>query len=200
MIITDNFGKVVDIQNLEAEEQRLANEYILENDVVLELGARFGSVSCIINSKLHNKQNQVVVEPDDRVWDALEMNKLRNGCDFNIVKGFISRKKLNLTNLDCYYGGYGSTFIDDEQTTIPSYSLEQICETYNLNFNVLVADCEGYLETFLDENPSLYDTLRMIIFEADYPTKCDYEKIRATLAKKGFNKILEGHQNVWIKS
>ena len=199
MNILDLYGNRVDIEHMEKPEQDLANQYILENDVVLELGARYGSVSCVINSKLNNKNNQVVVEPDDRVWDALEKNKVNNNCKFNIVKGFISNKKLDLTNLDNWYGGYGATFIESNDTKIPSYSLEGITNKYRLNFNVLVADCEGFLEVFFDENPFFYDNLRMIIFEADYPDKCNYDKIRSKLIEKKFNKILEGFQNVWIK-
>lgn len=199
MNILDLYGNRVDIEHMEKPEQDLANQYILENDVVLELGARYGSVSCVINSKLNNKNNQVVVEPDDRVWDALEKNKVNNNCEFNIVKGFISNKKLDLTNLDNWYGGYGATFIESNDTKIPSYSLEGITNKYRLNFNVLVADCEGFLEVFFDENPFFYDNLRMIIFEADYPDKCNYDKIRSKLIEKKFNKILEGFQNVWIK-
>ena len=200
MTFINEKGEPVNIHSLEVAEQRLANKYIQENDVVLELGARYGSVSCIINSKLNNKNNQVVVEPDDRVWDALEKNKINNNCNFNIVKGFISNKKLDLTNLDCYYGGYGATFIESNDTKIPSYSLDEIKNKYNLNFNVLVADCEGFLEVFFDENPNFYDNLRLIIFEADYTEKCNYNKIKNKLIEKKFNKILEGHQNVWIQS
>jgi FkbM family methyltransferase len=167
----------VNINRIEKREQDLADMYILENDVVLELGARYGSVSCVINSKLNNKNNQVVVEPDDRVWDALEKNRNNNNCEFNIVNGFISNKKLDLTNLDCCLGGYGATFIENNDTKIPSYSLDEIKNKYNLKFNVLVADCEGFLEVFFDENPNFYDDLRLIIFEADYPNKCNYNKL-----------------------
>jgi len=200
MNIVDLYGNLVNIERVEKREQDLANKYILEDDIVLELGARYGSVSCIINSKLNNKNNQVVVEPDQRVWDALDKNKNSNNCEFNIVKGFISNKKLDLTNLDCCLGGYGSTFIENDNTLIPSYSLNEIKEKYNLNFNVLVADCEGFLEVFFDENPDFYNDLRLLIFEADYPEKCNYDKIKNKLIEKKFNKILEGHQNVWIKS
>jgi FkbM family methyltransferase len=199
MIIRDINGNIIDTENIEKQEQDLANQYILENDIVLELGARYGSVSCIINSKLKNKKNQVVVEPDERVWDALEQNKIRNNCDFIIVKGFISNKKLDLTNLDCCSGGYGATFIENDNTKIISYSLNDIQNKYNIKFNVLVADCEGYLEVFFDENPEFYNNLRLIIFEADYEEKCNYNKIKNTLFEKGFIKILEGHQNVWIR-
>ena len=199
MNIVDMHGNKVDTEHMEKHEQELANQYVLGNDVVLELGARYGSVSCTINSKLNDKNNQVVVEPDDRVWNALEQNRNSNNCEFNIVKGFISNKKLDLTNLDNWYGGYGATFIESNDTKIPSYSLDEITNKYNLKFNVLVGDCEGFLEVFFDENPNFYDNLRLIIFEADYPEKCNYDKIKNKLIEKNFKKILEGHQNVWMK-
>ena len=199
MEIRDSSGNLINIDKIEKREQDLARKYVLEDDVVLELGARFGSVSCVANQNLNNKKNQVVVEPDERVWDALEKNKERNNCDFHIVKGFISKKKYDLTNLtNCY--GYGSTAIENKNSNISSYSLEEISAKYNLNFNVLIADCEGFLEIFFDENPDLYDKLRACIFEADYVNKCNYDKIKTTLLEKGFKKILEGHQNVFIKN
>lgn len=196
MIILNENGLEVDTKNIEAYEQYLANTYILKNDVVLELGARYGSVSCVINSKLDNKYNQVVVEPDMRVWDVLETNKKINNCKFNIVKGFISNKKLGLTNLDA---NYGTTSIETDDTNIPSYTLSDIEEKYNLKFNVLVADCEGFLEIFFDENPEFYDKLDIIIFEADYPDKCNYDKIKMNLKNRKFINILNGFQNVWVK-
>jgi hypothetical protein len=97
--------------------------------------------------------------------------------------------------------GYATTSFENKDTTIPSYSLKEIQDTYDLSFNVLVADCEGFLESFLDENPDFPDTLRLIIFEADYPEKCNYTKIRSILEyDKEFTELLFGHQNVWIKS
>jgi FkbM family methyltransferase len=196
MIILNEAGLIVDTKNIEAYDQYLANKYILKNDVVLELGARYGSVSCVINSKLDNKYNQVVVEPDMRIWDVLEKNKKMNNCGFNIVKGFISNKKLGLTNLDA---NYETTSVETDNTDIPSYTLSEIEEKYNLNFNALVADCEGFLEIFFDENPELYDKLDIIIFEADYPDKCNYDKIKMNLKNRKFINILKGLQNVWVK-
>ena len=192
---------LVNIKFLEVTEQKLANQYIQENDIVLELGARYGSVSCIINSKLTNKKNQVVVEPDDRVWDALENNKIINNCEFNIVKGFISGNKLGLINLDKCFNGYGSTSIPDISSSIPNYSLSEIKTLYNISeFNVLIADCEGFLEIFLDENPTILKSLRLIIFEEDYPEKCNYDRIKSNLIKDGFVEIEKrGQQNVWEK-
>jgi len=195
MDIRDECGQRIDINSVEKAEQDLANKYIDKNDVVFELGARYGSVSCTINLKLKCKTNQLVVEPDQKVWEALERNKVANGCEFHIIKGFISNKKLNLTG-----EGYSSSFVEDDNTNIPSYSLDDIKRQYNLKFNVLIADCEGFLETFFDENPTFYDNLRLIIFEEDCPSKCNYSKIRGALKMKGFKEIYNYHQNVWLKT
>lgn len=200
MKIVNERDEEVDISTIEKIEQDLAKMYVLENDVVLELGARYGSVSCTINSKLANKKNQVVIEPDERVWAALEKNRKVNNCEFYIVKGFVSNKKLELTNIDYWYGGYGATSVENPTSKIPSYSMKLIDDTFGYKFNVLVADCEGFLETFFDENPTFYDGLRLIIFESDYPSKCNYKKIKDTLLAKGFTKLVEGdppYQNVY---
>jgi FkbM family methyltransferase len=196
MDIQDEQGRPVNIKIMEAEEQGLAEKYIEENDVVLELGGRYGSVSCIINTKIKCKTNQVSVEPDERVWSALERNKKVNNCEFHIIKGFISKKKLQLSELNnCF--GYGTTSEPNETSTIPSYTLEEIEAKFGLKFNVLVADCEGFLEQFFEENPKVYDEIRMCIFEADYPKKCNYDAIRKILKSKGFKCLQEGFQNVW---
>ncbi len=198
MNICNENGDPVNINFFEKDEQNLVNKYIKETDIVLELGARYGSVSCIINKRINYSENQVVVEPDTRVWEALERNKIANNCNFHIVKGFISRKKYSLTNTDnCH--GYGTTAINDDMSSIPSFTLEDIQQMYGLKFNTLVADCEGFLETFFDENPTFYDQIYKIIFEADYGEKCNYNKIRNTLKLKGFKQIIGGFQNFWVK-
>jgi FkbM family methyltransferase len=199
-IYDQNYNKI-DISKIERLEQELAKNFIQENDVVLELGARYGSVSCTINMKLNDKTKQVSVEPDKRVWEALELNKKINNCNFNIIKGFISKQKLGLTNLDVCLDGYGSTCVEDLSSNITSYTLDEIKSMFNIQkFNVLVADCEGFLENFFDENNELYDELTTIIFEEDYPEKCNYKKIKLNLINKGFDQIVRmGEQHVWIK-
>jgi len=195
----DKQEKKINTDLIEVTEQQLVKQYIQPDDVVLELGARYGTVSCNINKKLNNPFNQVSVEPDESVWKALDNNRERNDCKFHIVKGFISDKKLSLTNLNEYIDGYAATYVIDDNSSIKHYTLQEIQSMYNLKFNVLVADCEGYLGEFLTQNPQLYDTMKTFIFEADYPDKCDYEIIRNTLLEKGFECKLYGHQNVFLK-
>jgi FkbM family methyltransferase len=184
---------------IERQEQLLARQYVTPDSVVLELGARYGSVSCNINKNLANKDNQVSVEPDERVWEALEKNMIRNNCKFHIIKGVISKSPLALTNLDVYLGGYGATTVKSENTTISSFTLEQVESMYNLQFNTLIADCEGFLESFFDENPKLLKQLKLIIFEKDYPDSCNYDKLESLFVENGFTCLVSGHQNVWKK-
>jgi FkbM family methyltransferase len=203
----DEHGSIIRHMHVEREEQEQASAYITEDCVVLELGARYGTVSCTINKMLSNLNNLVVVEPDSRVWTALETNMKLNSCDFHIVKGFISNVSLDLVQPD--NDPYGTTAVkltnesslgDSQQPKIPSYTLEYIQTKYNVKFNTLVADCEGFLEQFLDENPELYDQIQLIMFEKDYPIKCNYDRIMYNLQKHGFQQIVAGFHEVWRKS
>lgn len=187
-------GIKINTTESEFPEQCLANMYIEETNKVLELGARYGSVSCIINKKLANKSNQVSIEPDSTVWSALENNIARNGCTVNVFKGFVSKKKRDLLPY-----GYAATSVISETSTLPSASVEEIEEMYGLQFDTLVADCEGFLGEFFDEHPNMYDQLQTVIFEADYPQKCNYDALRTTLKQHGFREIISGFQNVFKK-
>ena len=198
----------------ETIEQNLVKEFIDKNDIVLELGARYGTVSCLINTLIKEKKNQVVVEPDKRVWEALEKNKRINNCEFNIVNGFISNKKMSLERTEhiCQGNfdlkGYGSTFIINNNSEIENYTLDEIQKKYNLIFNTLVIDCEGFFQEFLEQNNNIfYEQIKKIIIEEDYKEKCDYNQINNILKKKNFicKKFIIDERNpkisyrVWIK-
>ena len=198
-VIFNENGIEVNTKKFEYQEQLLAWKYIEPNDSVLELGARYGSVSCVINSKLINKINHVCVEPDERVWSTLESNKEKNNCSFHILKGCISKIPRSLTNFSVYYG-YGTSSYKDSTSTVPYYTLDQVKQLFGIQtFTALVADCEGCLEDFLTENLCLLDSLRILIFEKDYPEHCNYTKITELLGEKGFVEKIGGHQNVWVK-
>lgn len=193
----------IDIEVLETVEQAQARTYISPEATVLELGARYGTVTCAICKKLTDQRRCVAVEPDIRVWDALDRNLAINGVSCNIIKGVISRKPIALM-YDPGWGGYGTTSVlcNIEHNAVPKlihYTLEQVEEKYGLHFDTLVADCEGFLGEFMDENPHLYDQLKMIIFEKDYPQKCDYGAIIRKLEEHGFKSVVEGFHEVWAK-
>jgi len=201
LIFYDEYNNKLDNNLFEVTEQYQASRYIKSDSVVLELGARYGTVSCAINKCLENPYNQVSVEPDMRVWDSLEKNKKINNCKFNILKGLVSKKKMMLLSEIGDDYGYGTTSVDDihNTSTIMHNTLSEVETMYKLKFNTLVADCEGFLEQFLDENPILYTQLSLIMFEKDYPEKCCYDKIIENLKKHGFNNIVSGFHEIWTK-
>ena len=194
----DEYGNQVDTTAFETVEQSQAEEYITENATVLELGARYGTVSCIINKKLKNPMNQVSVEPDAKVWDCLEKNMKRNGCNFHLIKGVISRTPLILTE-HAVFSGYGNQTVKSDNSSLPNYTIEEIQEKYNLVFDTLVADCEGFLGQFFEENPNMYRQLQMVLFEKDSPGTCDYNVILKNLKDNGFTNLVTGFHEVWKK-
>lgn len=196
MIFYDEAGNRIDHTHIEEIEQHQAKQYVPEDATVLELGARYGTVTCAISNKLKNKNALVTVEPDQRVWAALENNLKINNCTAHIVKGFISNKRLGLTNLET---SHATTAIQDANSTIPIYTLDHIQATTGLRFTTLMADCEGFLEQFFDENPTFIKQLTHVIFEKDYPQKCNYAKIEAMLKEEGFKCIVSGFHSVWRK-
>jgi hypothetical protein len=134
------------------------------------------------------------VEPDPSVWDALEKNLEANGCSVYVHRGFVSK-----TSHDLFHYGYGTQTIPATQPNNNSISVEKLQNECGFQFDTLVADCEGFLETLFDEHPFLYTQLHTILFEADNPTKCNYTKLRAEFLNHGFREIIHGFQNVYKK-
>jgi len=197
MDIINERGELVDTERWEKRERIHAEMYVDPNDVVLELGARYGSVSVVINKKLNNPLNHVAVDPDERIWSSLERNRDAYGCTFHILKGVISRTPVKLEALDDY-DGYATTSVPTtEPTSIKSYTLEEVQEMYGLKFTAVVADCEGFLGTFFEENPWIYDQLNTVLYEQDYEWKCDYELIAKNLKEHGLTNIWYGSHFVW---
>tara|TARA_S200002703_G_scaffold23747_1_gene20598 strand:- start:746 stop:1993 length:1248 start_codon:yes stop_codon:yes gene_type:complete len=162
----------------EIVEQELVKKYVKPTDKVLELGARYGAVSVTTNKIITDKKTHYVVEPDAKVWDALETNMKENNCDFNIIKGVIGEKKYKVCG-----SNYSTYTQEDESSTLKSHKIP------NVDFNTLIVDCEGYLETFYFENVEFFKTLDKIILEADEIERCDYEKVFTEFRKLGFDEI-----------
>lgn len=196
----DENDNIIDNKKNEREEQYIGNDYIMPDMIVLELGARYGTVSCVINNKLENPLNHVVIEPDTTVIDALKKNKKSHKSKFKIINGIISEKSMKLNKR-----GYASNveFLKkedlDDENIVKNYSLNKIMKKYNLEFDTLVADCEGCLCNFIKENEKYIKNYKLIIFERDMPNKCNYKLIDEQLKKWNFKQIIDGFVCVWKK-
>lgn len=143
--------------------------------------------------------NLVAVEPDDTVWNALENNMKNNNCKFNIIKGVVNTKKVSL-NKD----SYASNTTYDVCGNVNIYTFDDIEKNFNLKFNTLVADCEGCIGDLFNENPILYNQLKLIIIEHDFPDKTNYNILVDNFKKFGFKEIEENFdrisRSVWKKN
>jgi FkbM family methyltransferase len=181
--IDENYN-IINHNAIETNEQKQAFSYVPEDGTVLELGARYGTVSCVINFKLKNKTRQVSVEPDLRVLSALYKNKELHQSQFIIFNGVISNVNMKLCQDN--NNGYGNYCTKTEESFITKITLQKLIEQTGLNFDVLVADCEGFLEQFFDENWDYINNFKVIMYERDYPHRCNYNKIENYLTSLGF--------------
>ena len=191
----DENNELIPYNIWEKQEQIDANEFVKEDVVVLELGARWGGVSCVINKKLKNQENHLAVEPDQIVWESLEKNRDRHNCKFKILKGTISKKPLKIDKSDKRWNGL-ATFTKGTNHKNSNIIIHSIPD---MSFNVLIADCEGFLETFYDENKEFFKTLRLIMFEKDRENECDYNYLIKEFNKLGFKEIKSGFHSVFRK-
>jgi hypothetical protein len=188
MTFINSTGGQIDI-NFEQDEIYLVRKYLPKNATVLELGARYGTVSCEISKILENPSLHVAVEPDISVIESLQQNKTANGGMFHIYNGVISKNTYELKKLDCCeYGNY--TILSDNPTT-QNKTFKELETCYAMNFDTLVADCEGFLPIFIEENPEILDKFRCIIYEKDgIPFNLKkYTELDELFIKKGFTMI-----------
>lgn len=189
----DEYFNPIDVSKYETNEQLDSFIFINSNDIVLELGGRYGTVSTVINNILSNKKNHVVVEPDSNVIDVLKLNRNIHNCEFQIYKGIISHsadKKL-------IHSGYASHIVHDNEDVlndvssevIESITYQEFKQRYPYNFNVLVVDCEGGFEDFIKTLGSEIQNYTKILLERDYQTTCNYDYIENMFKQNGFTKI-----------
>lgn len=176
---------IVNHNEIERNEQIIASKYIPSHSTVLELGARYGTVSCVINSILCDPTRHVAVDPDASILKALEKNKSTHGAQFHIFNGVVSRKKLFL-QLESYST---HTTLQDTGISVSSMSIEELEKMYGLTFDCLVADCEGFMEQFIRENEEFVQRLETVTYEEDQASRCDYAYVTERLISFGFSCI-----------
>jgi FkbM family methyltransferase len=196
----DENNNIINFIKYERAEQYIASDFIMPYLRVLELGGRYGVVSSVINNKLEDPYMHVVVEPDSSVIDALNKNKINHECKFTIINGVVSIKK-NFFQKN-KIGEASRTFTEDtnDRTIIKSYTLKQIMDATNIDFNCLFVDCEGCLFNFVLENEEYVKNYIMIFYEEDYTKDCDYKSVTKKFLSWGFYQLNDGFIKIWVKN
>jgi len=190
---------------VEKREMNIAQKFIDPESTVLELGARYGTVSVITNKKLRDPTKHVVVEPDSAVWEALESNRDFHDCQFGVVKGVLSKKPSFLKRTRNKYANFISSRSDGEK--VRNFDFDQLQRDYGLLFDTLIIDCEGCMEQLMKDFPNILDNINFITFEQDYDCaskpagspKCNYDWIKAELRRRDFKQHSDAHHQVWHK-
>jgi hypothetical protein len=196
-IFIDEKGNVVSHKELEVEEQKIASKYIRKNDKVLELGARYGTVSAIILDKISDPKDCVIVDPDTNITQALTHNL--NNCGYGDAQIFVGTVGSNKKRIhsDEGYGTYTESCENDE-CNLENATYDNLQRKYDITFNTIVADCEGCLPELIDHIEDM-DPIKKIIFETDRPGDVDYNKVYTKLNECGFKNVREGFVQVWVK-
>jgi len=168
MPFEDRDGNPVDL-SFEKEEQMLVKKYIPRDATVLEMGARYGTVSCVLSEVLDDPTRHVAVEPDSTVIESLKKNRESNGGKFHIYNGVISKNGYAIHFIDPKfdYHEYGTHTKMSDTPTVENTSFKDLEKRYNLKFDCIVADCEGFFYDFIKENPKEVESMRVVIYEQD---------------------------------
>jgi FkbM family methyltransferase len=214
MSFVDRDGKPVDVL-FEKEEQMLVRQYIPPDATVLEMGARYGTVSCVLSEVLNDPTRHIAVEPDPSVIESLKKNRENNGGKFHIYEGVVSSHGYELQFIDpkFEYHEYGTHTKMTDNPTVENKSLDEIEKKYNLHFDCVVADCEGFFYDFVKENKERVKSMRVIIYEQDGVPWSDmipkYEELDSILESMNFKREFSiqhpkyknnpHFHNVWVK-
>ena len=190
-IFKDEHGNTINHHVVERSEQIDAYLFLPRDSTVLELGARYGTVSCLISRLLKDPRSHLAVEPARCVINALTQNRIKSGARFEIWSGAVSNRPLQLSG-----SGYGDVTKHVEGSgNIQVATLSELEQKYGLKFDALVADCEGCICNFVKEND--ISNFRIILLEKDYVTNTNYEEIDKSLYDVGFVKIKEEFNEVY---
>ena len=184
---------------IESDMWTMVRALVEPSDTVLELGARYGTTSCVLAEATNNSGRVVSVEPDPQAHRALWENRLRHRCNFGIWHGAVATRPQVLAAT--YNGGEARKVYevrtrearpDDTPTAslahIDTSSLERLT---GLAFNVLVVDCEGCLADVLSV-PLLRRAeprLELILLEQDVHKRINYAEWHLRLLEHGFRRI-----------
>lgn len=181
---------------LEYPEQLMIMRYVKENDKVLEIGGNIGRTSHIIQTILNNPLNHVIIECDEDTAKKLRYNLDQNSyTEVRIETNALSKNRLYLVdNLPrpCKDG-----VLPEGGIEVPSISYSEICEKYGVDFDVLVADCEGALYYIFGEDPNMLDRIHTVIMENDYYDISHKKAVDDTLRSKGFRCVYRERGVPW---
>jgi len=145
-------------------EQSMVMSFLDPDSKVLEIGANIGRNTLMISSMLRDSRHLVSMECDPVSVEMLRNNRFANGLRFHIEPSALSYRKL----IQRGWETIPSEELRPGYQWVPTVTFEELKSKYRIDFDTLVADCEGALYFILEDNDSVLEGITTVIIESDY--------------------------------
>ncbi len=169
----------------EYPEQLMATRFLKGDEKVLELGANIGRNTLIIASLLKNQKNLVTLECDPNTVVQLTENRDINSMQFHIEGSALSKRPLIQKGWDTIV----SDTVPDGYTKVSTIDFHTLQAKYAIEFDTIVADCEGALYYIFMDMPEMLTNIKTVIMENDYHDINHKYAIDCILTDKGFKRV-----------
>ena len=169
----------------ELPEQTMVVRFLDPAAKVLELGANIGRNTLVIASVLQDQRNLVSLECDPVSAEMLRNNRFANRFAFHIEPSALSYRPL-------IQKGWQTTPSEDVPpgyARVGTVTFEELISKYDIEFDTLVADCEGALYWILRDSDALLERIHTVILEADYPSADQKAEVDRIFRVHGLERI-----------
>lgn len=173
--------------NDEVPEQLMALKFVSPSSKVLEIGGNIGRNSCVMGRILSDSSNLVVLESSPAIAAQLEENKRLNGLNFHVESSALSKRPLIQRSWDTVPYDPSTEKVPAGWSPVPTITWAELREKYPLEFDTLVADCEGALYYILKDEPEFLCGFSTVVMENDYHDIAQKRAVDFELAKHGFH-------------
>lgn len=150
----------------EYPEQLMATKFIKPDNKVLEIGGNIGRNTLVIATILNDSKNLVSLESDPHNANMLKHNINVNNYNVQVEASALSQHRL--IQKGWITQPLFDNTIPDGWSEIATITFDDLNKKYNIQFDTLVADCEGALFHILKDDPSVLTNIKTVIIENDF--------------------------------
>ena len=177
---------------IESDMWTLARALLSPSHSILELGARYGTTSCVLAQVTRNSGRVVSVEPDPSAHAALRHNIRAHQCNVAVWRGTVGQTPQSILDptRNLTYDRRTRTAAHGE-ASLPCVSPADLERLAGFAFDAWVIDCEGCLTDALSPEVlhRVGPRLELILLEADQPSRVSYSRWHLRLEAAGFRRI-----------
>jgi len=169
----------------EYPEQCMSCKLLKGDEKVLELGSNIGRNSLVIAAILKDQSQFVTMECDPESVKKVSEHRDINSMSFHIEPSALSKKPL----IQKEWMTKPSELVEPGWTRVNTITYEELVAKYKIQFDTLIADCEGALYYILQDMPEVLSGMNLIIMENDYHDISHKQTVDRILREAGFERI-----------